>query len=200
MTQKEMSAKGGKAGTGKAKARSSEQARAAVNARWSKIPADLENYVASEKCDGIRAFWTGSEFQTRHGNILDCPKWFKAGMPDVRLDGEIWMGRGTFDTLQSAIQIKNGDWKGVRFAVFDLAVLRMETTDRIKALSELSLPAHCELVTHVEITREQLDAMETEIVANGGEGVCLRHKTEHYRPTNFIKVKRLFPDIERWQG
>ena len=32
--------KGGKAGTGKAKARSSEQARAAVNARWAKKRGD----------------------------------------------------------------------------------------------------------------------------------------------------------------
>jgi hypothetical protein len=36
MTHKQFSVKGGKAGTGKAKARTSEQARAAVNARWKK--------------------------------------------------------------------------------------------------------------------------------------------------------------------
>ena len=36
MTQKQMSRKGGKAGTGKAKARTSEQARAAVMVRWAK--------------------------------------------------------------------------------------------------------------------------------------------------------------------
>ena len=36
MTYKQFSAKGGKAGTGEAKARTSEQARAAVQARWKK--------------------------------------------------------------------------------------------------------------------------------------------------------------------
>ena len=36
MTHKQMSSKGGKAGTGAAKARTSEQARAAVEARWAK--------------------------------------------------------------------------------------------------------------------------------------------------------------------
>ncbi len=36
MTHKQFSAKGGKAGTGAAKARTSEQARAAVQARWEK--------------------------------------------------------------------------------------------------------------------------------------------------------------------
>lgn len=34
---KAMGAKGGAAGTGKKKARSSEQARAAINARWAKV-------------------------------------------------------------------------------------------------------------------------------------------------------------------
>jgi hypothetical protein len=42
--------------------------------------------------------------------------------------------------------------------------------------------------------------METDIVARGGEGICLRHKDEFYRPNNFIKIKRLFPDLDRWQG
>jgi DNA ligase 1 len=200
MTHKEMSAKGGKAGKGKSKARTSDQARAAVNARWGKIPSDIENYLASEKCDGIRCFWTGSEFMTRHGNILYAPEWIKAGMPSVRLDGELWMGRGTFDTLQSRLQTNGGDWEGVRFSIFDLAVLRMTTLERLTELSKLDLPAHCELVSHIEVTRESLDAMEAEIVAGGGEGVCLRHKFENYRPSNFIKVKRLYPDIDRWHG
>lgn len=34
--------KGGKAGTGQAKARSSEQARAAANVRWGKKPRDTD--------------------------------------------------------------------------------------------------------------------------------------------------------------
>ena len=199
MTASEMGKKGGSK-KGPTKARTSEQARAAVNARWSKIPSDIENYVASEKCDGIRAFWTGSEFMTRHGNILNAPAWFKAGMPDIRLDGEIWMGRGTFNALQSTIQTIGSDWEGVRFAIFDLAVLRMTTTERLAELQTIDLPAHCDLVPHLGVTGGELDAMESEIVRNGGEGVCLRHKDEAYRPTNFIKVKRLFPDIDRFQG
>ena len=200
MTQREMSAKGGKAGAGKPKIRTTEHTRNAAAGRWGKIPSDIENYLASEKCDGIRAFWTGSEFMTRHGNILNAPNWFKSEMPSVRLDGELWMGRGTFATLQSRIQTKGGDWDGIRFAIFDLAVLRMTTTERIAELQTIALPAHCEIVAHVEVSAESLDAMESDIVANGGEGACLRHKEENYRPTNFIKVKRLYPDLERWQG
>ncbi len=165
------------------------------------IPDNITDYLASEKLDGVRAFWTGHEFMTRHGNVLNVPAWFKAGMPNARLDGELWMGNGTFAELQSAMQRKGGDWRGIRFMIFDMAVLRVATTERIKALAELSLPAHCATIKHTSLTSHaELDAMESEIVNNGGEGICLRHKDEFYRPNNFIKVKRLFPDLERWQG
>ena len=33
--------------------------------------------------------------------------------------------------------------------------------------------------------------------AAGGEGVCLRAPHSFYRPGDFIKVKRLFPDLNR---
>jgi DNA ligase-1 len=47
------------------------------------IPHDLENYLASEKMDGVRARWDGENFITRHGNLVNCPDWFKEGMPDA---------------------------------------------------------------------------------------------------------------------
>ena len=200
MTQREMSAKGGHAGAGKPKIRTAEHTRNAAAARWGNIPSDLENYLASEKLDGCRAFWTGSDFMSRNGHVFAAPDWFKAGMPNVRLDGELWMGRGTFDTLVSRLQTKGGDWSGVKFMVFDLAQLRKNTLQRIGELHEIELPDHCEIVPHVTVTAEQLDEMEQRIVDGGGEGVCLRQKWEDYRPTNFVKVKRLFPDLDRWQG
>ncbi len=165
------------------------------------IPDKITDYLASEKLDGVRAIWTGSEFITRHGNILNPPAWFKAGMPSVRLDGELWMGNGTFAELQSAMQRKGSDWAGIRFMIFDMAVLRVTTIDRIKALEKLTLPAHCTVISHAPLDdHAELDEMETDIVARGGEGICLRHKDEFYRPNNFIKIKRLFPDLDRWQG
>lgn len=165
------------------------------------IPANLSEYLASEKLDGVRCVWTGYEFMTRHGKVLKTPDWFAEGMPaGVRLDGELYMGRDTFGKLQSVMQRKGSNWAGIKFHVFDLAVLRAPTVERIAKLATIPLPAHCELVEHVSVTHEQLDAMESSIVAGGGEGVCLRHRDEDYSPLNFLKVKRLFPDLDRWQG
>lgn len=165
------------------------------------IPANITDYLASEKLDGVRAIWTGSEFITRHGNILNVPEWFKAGMPPVRLDGELWIGHGTFAELQSAMQRKGGNWAGIRYMIFDAAILRKTTTERIAFLETLFLPAHCTVIPHASLDNHaELDDMETDIVARGGEGICLRHKDEFYRPNNFLKVKRIFPDLDRWQG
>ena len=164
------------------------------------IPHDLENYLASEKMDGVRARWDGENFITRHGNLVNCPDWFKEGMPDANLDGELWMGRGTFAQLQSVMQTKGSDWSGIKFMIFDYAILRFPTCERVQMLSALNLPTHVELIPHFTVTSEELNIAEETIIRNGGEGLCLRHKDENYRPNNFIKVKRLFPDLERWQG
>ena len=165
------------------------------------IPTNLSDYLASEKLDGVRCIWTGYEFVTRHGKTLNPPAWFAAGMPEgVRLDGELYMGRDTFAQLQSAMQRKGSDWAGIQFHIFDLAAPRMVTTERIAKLAKISLPTHCQLVSHIEVSAAELDTMEASIVAGNGEGICLRHKNESYRPQNYIKVKRLFPDLERWQG
>ena len=48
----------------------------------------------SEKLDGVRAYWDGSDFYSRNGNHFPAPAWFKAGLPPTPLDGELWMGRG----------------------------------------------------------------------------------------------------------
>ena len=53
---------------------------------------------ASEKFDGYRALWNGSEFISRSGKSYNVPIWFSYFMPpDTALDGELWMGRCKFN-------------------------------------------------------------------------------------------------------
>jgi len=168
------------------------------------IPADVTGWWASEKFDGVRAIWTGSKLVTRHGKNLNPPAWFIAGLPaDVRLDGELWMGRGTFDALRSTIQHKGSDWHGVYFMVFDLADVGT-FEERNAALAEIDLPPHCKKVDHLDLCGHgQLAALESHIVSLGGEGLVIRRPGSEYRPGrsgDVIKVKRLTDDIDRWQG
>lgn len=168
------------------------------------IPADVSGWWVSEKFDGVRAIWTGSKLISRHGKDLKAPKSFTAGLPKgVRLDGELWMGRGTFDALVSNIQTKGSDWAGVQFMVFDLVDFGT-VEDRIAKLAKIKLPSHAVRVDHRPLANSaELDAMEQDIVANGGEGCVIRRPGSQYRPGRMgytIKVKRLVVDIDRWQG
>jgi hypothetical protein len=37
-----------------------------------------------------RAYWNGKNFYSRQGNLFHAPDFFKAALPKVPLDGEIW--------------------------------------------------------------------------------------------------------------
>ena len=59
----------------------------------------------SEKFDGIRAYWNCKILISRHGNKILTPSWFIEEFPkeEITLDGELWMGRGTFELLRGII-------------------------------------------------------------------------------------------------
>ena len=35
----------------------------------------------SEKYDGVRSYWDGSNFRSKNGNIIKAPMWFKEKLP-----------------------------------------------------------------------------------------------------------------------
>jgi len=65
---------------------------------------DVSNYWVSEKLDGVRGHWDGETLYTREGNFIDPPTWFTAGWPDVPMDGELWIGRGSFDEVSGIVR------------------------------------------------------------------------------------------------
>lgn len=158
---------------------------------------DPAGFWLSEKLDGCRCFWTGSRFLSRNGRDFRPPGFWVEGMPDCRLDGEIYLGKQSFESLVSSIQRKGSTWEGIKFHVFDLAAPG-PIENRIAELARLTLPAHCQLVPHRLCKgADDLDATEAAIVAAGGEGLCLRPPASRYRPGGFVKVKRIFPDLNR---
>lgn len=171
------------------------------------LPADVSGWYASPKMDGIRAIWTGSALITRSGHKLNPPAELINNLPDARLDGELWMGPGTFDQLQSTLQKKGSKWEGVEFHIFDLAETGLieQRQAKLQGMSEeLTSNAAIKIVTHTTLENHaQLDAMEKSIVDGGGEGVVIRRPGSKYRPmrsSELVKVKRLVLDIDRWQG
>lgn len=169
------------------------------------IPADVSGWWVSEKYEGVRALWTGSKLLSRHGKSLNAPKWFTDSLPaGVRLDGELWMGRGTFDKLVGILRSKGGDWGGIVYMVFDLAEKGAFEERYLRLHDVVNYKLPCRVAFHGRLSsREELDQLERDIVAGGGEGCVIRRPGCKYRPGrcgDVIKVKRLVADVDRWQG
>src|SRR5690554_4407467 len=65
---------------------------------------DPAPYWVSEKYDGVRARWDGRALMLRGGGVIAAPDWFTAALPAETLDGELWMGRRSFDRLSGLVR------------------------------------------------------------------------------------------------
>src|SRR5262245_19188709 len=92
----------------------------------------------SEKLDGVRAFWNGKQFLSRQGNTYYAPDWFIEGLPEVPLDGELWIGRKAFQRTVSIArrQDKSEHWKELKFVVFDAPALGELFETRLQFIRE----------------------------------------------------------------
>jgi DNA ligase-1 len=78
--------------------------------------------------------WDGSEFWTRHGNMVKAPKWFKRGLPRVRIDGGIYADRKGFQIASNATRF-GGKWfdePGLEFVAFDFPEVSGRWDKRIR--------------------------------------------------------------------
>ena len=69
---------------------------------------DLTGWLLSEKLDGVRAYWDGTRFLSRQGNPFHSPPWFTAELPNIPLDGELWLGRKKFQRTVSIVRRQDG--------------------------------------------------------------------------------------------
>lgn len=51
---------------------------------------DPTGWYMTEKYDGMRLYWNGSHFITRHGEIVTVPEFITQDLPSFSLDGELW--------------------------------------------------------------------------------------------------------------
>ena len=57
---------------------------------------DPTGWLMSEKLDGVRCYWNGKTMYSRAGNKFHAPDDFKAKLPKIELDGELWTNRDDF--------------------------------------------------------------------------------------------------------
>ena len=143
--------------------------------------ADLSRYWVSEKLDGVRTLWDGAALYSRNGNRFNAPAWFVEGFPPEALDGELWMGRGTFEVLSGAVRRETPDpaaWQRIRYMVFDLPEMAAPFDERLRRMRDMFAEPpsrHIALVEQFRVKSEaELMARLETVVAEGGEGLMLR--------------------------
>ena len=103
--------------------------------RWDNAQ-DLAGWWLSEKLDGVRAYWDGKSLISRLGNRFHAPDWFLDGLPEIALDGELWIGRKAFQRTVGIVrrQDKTDLWKEVRYVAFDAPGLDDAFEGRLAAI------------------------------------------------------------------
>lgn len=158
---------------------------------------NVTGWLMSEKLDGVRAIWDGSQFRSRNGNSFAAPGWFTRDLPPFALDGELYMGRGQFQTAVGVVRKKapvDSEWAGMAFRVFDAPSAWGGFAKRL-AVAKIMVEG-CEfagVVDHRECGgHDDLIAFGREICAMGGEGVMVRDGDAKYtrsRSKNLLKWK-----------
>ena len=160
---------------------------------------DLDRYWVSEKLDGVRAYWDGRRLLSRSGNRFNAPPWFVEHFPRVPLDGELWMGRGTFERLSGAVRRQipdDAEWRGIRFMMFDLPSSPATFDRRLQRLRETFRTIESSRIALVEqfrvADRDELMDVLNRVVEGGGEGLMLHRGSSLYaagRTGDLLKLK-----------
>lgn len=183
-------------------ARPARDAAPVVLATEAPVEMDPHGWLVSEKLDGARAWWDGSRLRFRSGLHIAAPAWFLASLPALALDGELWAGRGTFESLSGIVRRSHpvdADWRRVRFMVFELPGAGGTFANRVARIERLARqqPAGAvwQAVEHTEVSsRAALQARLDAVVRAGGEGLMLRRAdapVETGRSGSLLKLKPL---------
>lgn len=168
-----------------------------------KIQGPISDYLVSEKLDGVRGFWDGEKLYSRSGRLIAVPDWFVEHFPEYSIDGELWMGRGTFEQMSSLARRKTPvevEWEKVKFMIFDLPESPKIFADRYqeakKQLSDVSV--YLAVIEQKQIDDLlKLESWLLQVIAEGGEGLMLHKLSSRYqsgRNRDLIKLKPYFDD------
>lgn len=166
---------------------------------------DPTGWLVSEKYDGVRAYWDGRGLRFRSGLPVAAPDWFTDALPREPLDGELWLGRGRFETLVGTVRKQtpaDAEWRALRFMVFELpgAAGRFEDrARRIEALVKAHPTSACQAVQQHRVDGPvALQAKLQAVVAAGGEGLMLHRADAPFVSgrTPLLRKLKLLADAE----
>jgi DNA ligase-1 len=163
------------------------------------------HYLVSEKFDGVRAYWDGHALRFKSGRPIAAPAWFVAGFPVTPLDGELWLGRRSFDRLSGVVR-KNepvdAEWREVRYLVFDTPGAAGSFAERAAHIEELvkrSSLAWLQTVKQVHVADQKALRQMLQATAKvGGEGLVLHRADALWQPgrNDALRKLKMQPDEE----
>lgn len=160
---------------------------------------NINQYLVSEKLDGVRAYWNGKELISKQGNIINAPKWFVKDFPNEELEGELWISRNKFELVSGIVRQESPndeDWQQIKLMLFDMPKNKKIFSQRLldmKKIVSISNSKNLEVIEQFEIPNHK-DLMKklNEMVKNGAEGLMLHKKDSFYQATrndDLLKLK-----------
>ncbi|PPQ92560.1 hypothetical protein CVT25_010513 [Psilocybe cyanescens] len=166
---------------------------------------DPTGWWLSEKLDGVRTFYDGNQFISRLGNPFTPPNWFLDKLPkDVTLDGELYGGRGNFQSTVSIVKTVNSvHWKNISFQIFDVPSRGDEPFEERYSFLQKTFGENgthatdqiCVVEHEVAQNRQHVLDKLKEVEGLGGEGLMLRKPKSVYegrRSASLLKIKTFY--------
>ncbi|OOF55798.1 DNA ligase [Rodentibacter genomosp. 2] len=158
---------------------------------------NIEGWVMSEKLDGVRGYWDGTQLLTRQGQRLFPPAYFIKDFPPFAIDGELFSERNQFEEISSITKsFKGNRWEKLKLYVFDVPDAEGNLFERLNMLKTY-LSTHptpyIQIIEQIPIRdKKHLYEFLKEIESQLGEGVVVRNPNTPYerkRSTQILKLK-----------
>ena len=168
---------------------------------------NVSGWLASEKLDGVRAYWDGEILLSRQGKKLNAPLSFTKNFPKFALDGELYAKELKFEEIQASVMDKLPDekaWSRLKFHVFDVPEASGGLLERLSELEKFILQnpqagQNLKIIKQVKVKdNAEFEAFAEAVIAKSGEGAVVREPNAAYergRSQNVLKYKK-FNDAE----
>ncbi|RXJ78959.1 DNA ligase [Arcobacter sp. F2176] len=164
---------------------------------------EINNWIMSEKLDGIRAYWDGKSLYTKNGNKIFAPTSFTNNFPPFELDGELWSKRDDFENIQSIVldKVPSSKWSEITYNIFEAPNAKGNFYKRLKKIKDWfdkNPNIKVNIIKQIQCkNKKELDDFLEKIVLLKGEGVIIKNPNLEYvnkRSKNSLKVKKFYDE------
>jgi DNA ligase 1 len=170
---------------------------------YDKQKHEINNWLMSEKLDGIRAYWDGKDLYTKNGNKIYAPIWFIKNFPNFELDGELWSKRNDFENIQNIVldKIPSSKWKGITYNIFEVPNAKGNFEERLSIIEnylDKNPNNPIKIIPQIRCkNQENLERYLQELINKKAEGIIIKNPNIEYftgRSDEILKVKKFEDD------